>query len=133
MDGSRNLNFCFLVITGGATSRPKAASAKGLVGGVVLPPPPGGASATGSRLPTSVSGGSLAINDSSVMRQQQPEVDNLLLGDFAAPPPLSNSVNPNQNQSVSGSGLSDFDDWGDFAAPSKPNSTVASSGNWEQF
>jgi len=119
---------------GVATSRPKAASAKGSMGGIVLPPPPGGASASG-RLPTSVSGSSLAVNnDSSVMKPQQPAVDNLLLGDFAEPtpppPPLSSMNNSSQNQSTSG--FSDFDDWGDFAAPTKPP-TVASSGNWEQF
>ena len=123
---------------GGATSRPKAASAKGSMGGVVLPPPPGG-TASASRLPTSVSGGSLAVsNDSSVMRRQQQQtsvsVDNLL-GDFAAPPTapssLLSSVNPSQSQTSAFSN-SDFDDWGDFAAPTKP-STAASSGNWEQF
>ena len=122
------------ILIGVATSRPKAASAKGSMGGIVLPPPPGGASASG-RLPTSVSGSSLAVNnDSSVMKPQQPAVDNLLLGDFAEPtppaPPLSSMNNSSQNQSTSG--FSDFDDWGDFAAPTKPP-TVASSGNWEQF
>lgn len=141
---------------GGATSRPKGASAKGSLGGIVLPPPPGGASAAG-RLPTSVSGGNLALNnDSSVMRPQEPgkvqssnslltlepAVDNLLLSDLDFGPtqptpaplaPLSSlSLNPSQTQST-GFSNSDFDDWGDFATPSKPGSTAASSGNWEQF
>jgi len=150
---------------GGAISRPKGAPAKGSMGGFVLPPPPGGASAAG-RLPTSVSGGNLAVNnDSSVMRPQEPGkvqssnslltlepavdnllpiVDNLLLSDLdfgpteptpAAPlAPLSSlSLNPSQTQSSGFGSSSDFDDWGDFATPSKPGSTAASSGNWEQF
>lgn len=142
---------------GGAISRPKGATAKGSMGGIVLPPPPGGASAAG-RLPTSVSGGNLALNnDSSVMRPQEkpdkvqssnsllnlePAVDNLLLSDLDFGPteptsaplaPLSSlSLNPSQTQST-GFSNSDFDDWGDFATPSKPGSTAASSGNWEQF
>lgn len=142
---------------GGAISRPKGASAKGSMRGIVLPPPPGGASAAG-RLPTSVSGGNLALNnDSSVMRPQEkpgkvqssnsllnlePAVDNLLLSDLDFGPteptpaplaPLSSlSLNPSQTQST-GFSNSDFDDWGDFATPSKPGSTAASSGNWEQF
>jgi len=150
---------------GGAIGRPKGAPAKGSLGGFVLPPPPGGASAAG-RLPTSVSGGNLALNnDSSVMRPQEPGkvqssnslltlepavdnllpiVDNLLLSDLdfgpteptpAAPlAPLSSlSLNPSQTQSSGFGSSSDFDDWGDFATPSKPGSTAASSGNWEQF
>ena len=157
---------------GGAISRPKGAPAKGSMRGIVLPPPPGGASAAG-RLPTSVSGGNLAVNnDSSVMRPQEPGkvqssnslltlepavdnllpivdnllpiVDNLLLSDLdfgpteptpAAPlAPLSSlSLNPSQTQSSGFGSSSDFDDWGDFATPSKPGSTAASSGNWEQF
>jgi hypothetical protein len=142
---------------GGAISRPKGAPAKGSLGGIVLPPPPGGASAAG-RLPTSVSGGNLALNnDSSVMRPQEPgkvqssnslltlepAVDNLLLSDLDFGPteptpaplaPLSSlSLNPSQTQSSGFGSSSDFDDWGDFATPSKPGSTAASSGNWEQF
>lgn len=108
-----------------AVSRPK--TGKGMGG--ILPPPPGG----GTRLPTSVSGGSLNLTDNSVMKTDGKDaIVEDLLGDFSAPqaPPVQ-PANPSQNQASSG--FSDFDDWGDFAAPSQPSTQTVTSGNWEQF
>jgi hypothetical protein len=127
---------------GAATARPKAQKS---LGGI-LPPPPGNNS---TRLPTSVSGGNLAMAASAPAASGNAVAD--LLGDFGAPAQqlpsavsaqqLPSSVpaqqlpaaapsnsNPSQSQQ-----FADFDDWGDFAAPAKPSTQSVGLGNWEQF
>ena len=121
------------------STRPKPTSKGVAAAGLgVLPPPPGaGAGAhnaqTSARLlPTSVSGGSLASSATAAAATTvaAPKSDPLvadLLGDFT-------TTNPSQAQQPSSSGFStDFDDWGDFAAPKGPSTQTVASGSWEQF
>jgi len=131
----------------GATSRPKGSNS-GIKGGI-LPPPPGGVT---GRLPTSVSGGSLtsvaATANNTVMSSAPAGSTSAvedLLGDFSSLSTNSNSAQqaptatsapplaPNPSQTQTSSGFTDFDDWGDFAAPTQPSTQTVASGNWETF
>lgn len=110
---------------GVTTAKPKTKT--GLGG--VLPPPPSGVGNI-PRLPNSVSGGSLTTVAAANPTPNTAAVGDLL-GDFD-PMPANTTADRNPSQPPSSS-FSDFDDWGDFAAASKPSTQTVASGNWEQF
>jgi len=107
-----------------ATGRPKAN--KGMGG--ILPPPPGPGSV--SRIPPSVSSGSLS--SAPVISANSGTLVADLLGDFSAP---TGPTGPDSGPTVAEGtkSFADFDEWGDFASSKPPSTQTVSSGSWEQF